>query len=308
MYTEENDSNNQLRFENVPTEINICCFGSSHAVFSYSFELFEEDYTCFNFGMVSQSLSYDLRLLKHYKENIAEGAIVYITLSYFSLFGQDEEYEDDFEIKNQRYYSILNPWEIKNYSISQDMMVGRLQAFGAGPLQLYRVLTGNTVPAEAGTSFEARWNQRPDVDLIKKEEVFYVVEEHVGASRRDADGSLIYNETEQQALYEMIDLCREIGATPILVVTPYTVDYSQTIEEQYPAFLSEFDEVVRMIAAEKEVAYYDYSADYRFREYSLYFDDPEHIYLFYLNSDHMSKMGATEFTKILLKESAGIEV
>ncbi len=102
---DKNDSDGTKKFNNVSNNIQICNFGSSHGVYSFDYEDVDDEYVCFNFALSSQRLSYDYRIFDNYKDNIAEGAVVIIPVSYFALFGEPEEEEENFESRNVRYYS-----------------------------------------------------------------------------------------------------------------------------------------------------------------------------------------------------------
>ena len=99
---DKSDSDYTNKFSNIPDTLDVCNFGSSHGLFGFNYEDVQyKGYACFNFGLVSQYISYDYRLIQHYGNHIGEGTIVFIPVSYFSLFGKSEEDHDDFESKNK---------------------------------------------------------------------------------------------------------------------------------------------------------------------------------------------------------------
>ena len=121
---DKSNPNGTNKFDNIPNTLDVCNFGSSHGLYGFNYaDVQRNGYTCFNFGLVSQSISYDYRLMQQYGNHIVEGTIVFIPISYFSLFGKDEEDYDDFESKNKRYYLILPPELIKHYDDDFDMVI-----------------------------------------------------------------------------------------------------------------------------------------------------------------------------------------
>ncbi len=110
----ENTKFTEEKFTDVPEKIEICNFGSSHGVYGLDYSDLSEKYTTFNFALISQSLSYDYRIMKQYEDNLADNGIAFILVSNFS-FGSDEEAQDDFLSKNERYYTFLEPQYIKQF-------------------------------------------------------------------------------------------------------------------------------------------------------------------------------------------------
>ncbi len=61
------------KFQDVPDNICVFNLGSSHGLCSFCYEGLESEGECFNFGMNSQTLSYDYRLLQQYEEKLTPG-------------------------------------------------------------------------------------------------------------------------------------------------------------------------------------------------------------------------------------------
>ena len=118
----------------------------------------------------------------------------------------------------------------------------------------------------------------------------YTVRKHVGQCC-DEKGNVLLNPDSIEALYSMIDICKEKGARPILITTPFTSEYLNGIMtdkiELYDAFYKQIGKIVDKTGVE----YYDYSFDERFSSNLDYFMDV----------DHLNKKGAKEFTKVVLQ-------
>ena len=100
-------------------------------------------------------------------------------------------------------------------------------------------------------------------------------------------------EEEVQSLYAIIELCKEIGAIPVLVTTPYLAEYTDLVVENQPEFLPYFYSLVKKVSEDTETPYYDYAFDQRF----------QHDYSLFKDSDHLNQYGALVFTEILLQET-----
>ena len=287
---DKSDSDYTNKFSNIPDTLDVCNFGSSHGLFGFNYEDVQyKGYACFNFGLVSQYISYDYRLIQHYGNHIGEGTIVFIPVSYFSLFGKIEEDHDDFESKNKRYYSILSPQLIKNYDIKTNIYVNYLPVLGVDTSTLIKTLIGKGPVAEDNDS---KWIRvASDIDVLEDAKI--ACRRHMEKFMLDDNGNRILNQHEIAALYELIKYCKDKGAEPILVTTPYLSEYTEEIKNYAPDFYDEFYSVINLVTESSGVDFYDYAFDERFsNSYNLFF-----------NSDHLNKEGARLFTNILMDET-----
>ena len=138
IYKSENDIG---AFANdVPDDIQICNFGSSHGLYGFNYEDVK-NYTCFNFALSAQRLTYDYRILQNYKDKIKKGATAFIVLSTFSLFGVPDTEREDFEAQNTRYYKFLPSNFIAKYEMKTYFFVNYLPIMGYGDFG--NLITGN---------------------------------------------------------------------------------------------------------------------------------------------------------------------
>ena len=278
------ENKNDNKFLSVPNEIEICNFGNSHSEHAFNYEKESEQYNCFNFALSSQSLSYDLRLLQYYRDKLKPDGIAFFGLSFSSVFGFDETMSTDFESKNQRYYSFLPEEYIKAYDAQTAFYLEKFPAFCGN----YTLLSSILQLWQKNTISE----KTPEVqDKVFAEEAEAVYNRHL-TSVTDAAGKIVINESEIDALYEMIAICRDIGVTPILFTPPYSKEYIDLFYERRPDLLQAFRGVVDEICKEASIPYYDYSEDARFSKMRSLFYDPDH-----LNSD-----GGMLFTEIVMDE------
>lgn len=214
-----NDGSEEAKFHTVPDNIQICNFGSSHGVHSYYYEDLEDEYTCFNFSLDSQSLSYDERILDAYQDKLASGGVVIIDISFFACWGYPETEGDSFESLNKRYYKFLPAELIKNFDLYTYIMVGKLPVLSAGPLSAASIILSSTWDGTEVKSY-------PQIDTVVDtsklaEDTEASCQRHIFQSKRDENGELFFNEEEIQALYDMVAICKEHDVTPLFVTVPY---------------------------------------------------------------------------------------
>lgn len=271
------------KFETIPYNIEICNFGSSHGANDFYYDNIQNEYTCFNFALPSQTLSYDYRILECYKDHISKDALIFITVSYMSLYGIDETLYDDFYSKNKRYYHFLPKEYIKEYDFKTNVFEIYLPVL---------VQYDKLVPSLMGDDDTLNDLERTANEIDMDRYVTEAYKRHLITNKIDNQGKRIVNGEFVESLCEMIDLCREIDAKPVLITTPYLREYTDIIEETSPTFFEEFYGLVNDIVKEKNVPYYDYAFDSRFMDdYSLFKD-----------ADHLNKEGALKFVDILMQE------
>lgn len=276
--------NDSVVIKDVPDHIQICNLGSSHGLYSFDYSVLHDEYVCFNFGLPAQSLSYDYRILETYSDKICTGAKVFIVLSHFSFFGEDETTSDTFRSKNQRYYEFLPKEAIKQYNW-KDALLSKYPVFDANSVwDLSMVLLGKYTIGD-------KWHSVTD----KEKEAAYAPERAKAfiLDRKDSGGKRVYNTTEIEALYQIIDLCKERGFVPYLITTPYLQEYNDSIPNIDDTFLSEFYELVNQVCSSTGVKYYDFSSDSMFST----------SYELFRNADHLNKQGAELFTRMVIQKA-----
>ena len=282
------DPDNTDKFHSVPEEIQICNFGSSHGLCGFNYADSSEKYTCFNFALLSQYLSYDYRIFENYKDHIREGAIVFIPISYFSLLGTDEVYVGDFKSKNKRYYSFLPASQIKEYDAETAVFTKFLPIMAVDSETVIKALQGKITQDYN----ETEWKRKAtDMDVAENAKAAYM--RHVGYQYLEG-GHLTVNQNEITSLYDLIDGCQTIGAIPILITVPYTRDYTDEVKKA-DGFYEWFYSFMNQVSEDTGAEFYDYAFDERFAD----------KYEWFMNADHLNEYGANHFTNILMEEVAG---
>ena len=272
--------------KDVPDNIQICNFGSSHSYYGFNYVDTEKKYTCFNFALASQTLRYDCKILEHYRDKLRKGATVFIVVSYFSFFGKPGIEEKDFASENKRYYKFLPPELIDQYDSRTAFYVKYLPALTySNPFALLKACVNTG---------KSSWN---DDTVADGKDGFSRYEFHV-ATKFDENGKRIIKQEAIDAIYKMIALCREIGATPIMITTPYLHEYVDATRNNDPQFFSDFHTIIDSVKKNTGIKYYDYSEDKRF----------SHEYSLFTNVDHLNGKGARIFTNTLMHETLGIDL
>ncbi|MCR5053306.1 MAG: hypothetical protein K6A69_00505 [Lachnospiraceae bacterium] len=275
------DKDNTNKFRSVPKGIEICNLGASHGLLGFNYENVE-DHTCFNFALVAQSLSYDKIILNHYKDHIKKGAVVFIPVSFFTLFGSDETEDAEFEEKNKRYYKFLKPSEVKEFDFETYLFTRYLRST-TDIEDLFTVLSGGT-----RADFYDRWGMIATPESAF-EAAYLTYQNQIAVSRNESYERDI-NENEVEALKGIIALCNEIGAKPVLITVPVLKEFTDTINYEDPEFMDDFHKIMDDIVKETGAEYHDYSCDERFCT----------NYMYFMELDHMNRTGAEAFTDMLL--------
>lgn len=279
------EKDNNAYIKDVPHNIQVCNFGNSHGYYGFDYTKFKDKYICFNFSLPSQSMSYNYLILRNYKDYISDGAKVFICVSYSSFYGINETKSPDFIAKNKRYYHFLNKENIKEYDLVTDILVNGFPALISPNVE---ILLETTMGINKS---ENVWLTVIDEKNATKDGILRY-ESHV-AKNVDVEGNRIVNKAEIDAVYNMIELCHQIGAQPILLTTPYLSEYTSAVRKEDSLFYSDFYGIINQIVKATGVNYFDYAFDERFiNDYSLF-----------MNTDHLNEKGAQRFTDIVMEEN-----
>lgn len=270
------------KFVHVPYDITISNVGSSHGVYAFDYQYIDEDQTGFNFALVSQTLSYDYRVICEFKDHFKEGGIMFIPVSYPS-FSLDETAGEDFESKNNRYYRFLSPANIKEFHVDRYIGLHFFPAIYESTADVIKIFIKGVL------------NKRPiieDADYVVAREIDFAEDARRAYQRHynvNEDGEVIINRDEIDALYNIIDFCRARSIRPVLISTPLRDEYTSLYSQNQ---LECFNQIVNQVIDETGCEYYDYTHDERFATSDQYMR----------NADHLSPDGARAFTGIIIEE------
>lgn len=268
--------------EEIPKQLSVINLGSSYARFGFDYE--QADSKGCNFAIQPQSLSYDYKILKQYKDYMAFGCKVLIILPVFAFSFLD--YSND--RSNTKYYYFLKKEYINNYSPIKYLFRVKLPLFSS-IWNLYFILKNpveknyfdcDTYCSSRGEAQNEaikrinEWKKQFKLkDVITIDSIKHLQEEF---------------QKTQKLVREMIDYCIYNGWKPIIIIPPVSKELNSCIsEEVVNALLYENIEKVN----EKQIPVLDYLYDSRFQDYRLY-----------SNADFLNKAGRKIFTHTVLKD------
>ncbi|MEG0392984.1 MAG: hypothetical protein RR626_09515, partial [Anaerovoracaceae bacterium] len=246
--TAESDISQLDKFLEVGDKLLVSNVGSSHGQrgFNYS-ELNEKGIGTMNFGLSAQLPSYDYRILQQYRDNLQEGGIVFIPISYFS-YGLDEAKAPDFQSKNFRYYYFLKAKYIKDFSLKY-AAIEKFPILGAED----KLFASFDQVEETGAPAAPVAPEAPEDLAIR--------DGHYAANSHAEQAGMKILDEEVEAVEGMIRLVKEEGLTPVLVTVPYLDEYNRFVPPELETLVKD---KTNEIAKKFDVGYYDYSRDSRF--------------------------------------------
>ena len=213
-----------------------------------------------------------------------------MVVSFPMLVGPCEVNGAEWDTIKLRYYRILPPKYIREFDRKTWL-----------EMQLVPFIYANSISDLVKTikiNYENAWQRKLIVDDYNsfEETAKWTAKKHVVTGKIDENGNMIYLQEAIDAIYEMIDLCKERGAIPILITPPFTDRYIENVKKEAPQYYYHgFYDIIAEIQKDTGVEYYDYSMDKRFAK----------KYSEFANVDHLNKNGARTFTKIVMEEVVG---
>ncbi len=277
-----NEVKDEIRFTSLQKDLQIINLGSSHGRASFNYIDFEE-YNSFNFGLSSQSPKYDYLLLDYYKDYLNKDAIVFIPISYFTLYYNELDDFETFERLNVRYYDILGIKHIQSIDIVYYITNKISPLLLLENKEIYETLFNQQ---EYIAIFNEKWYRSfSNFDTETQTDIINTTAENhyrlIGNQTLNTDTVLVYK--------EIIDLCKNEGFYPVLVTTPFLKEYNDEFNEE---FYNNFYQDINKIAQENNVLYLDYSHDIEFINNQEYFSD----------ADHLNEVGSKRFTNTIIQE------
>lgn len=271
-YERKEDRSLQLKY--VPETVDVACFGSSHAGNGFQAPRYTNGGTLFNFHMALQSPIMDNRLYFHFRDHLADDAIVVVNLSFFSLYLNNTHDVNDFK----RYCTFLPVRELPN-GAAKLYRLFRIVDFSFNPLASW--LLGKTATVDPiGTTTTAERFSPEELESIGSSRAA----EFVGyASTQAVDPEV------DAALREILTDCLRQGYRPVLVTTPLLRSLNEHLPEE---MISRFHADCTRYAQAFGIPYLDYSQDSRFQDALAYFVD----------TDHLSSDGSEAFMKIFFSD------
>jgi hypothetical protein len=266
----------------IPKNLEIVNLGSNHPKFAFDYS--EADISGMNWAIGPQSFEYDLRILKKFHGFLKEKAFVIIPVCPLNFF----LYRYAYDSINYKYYNILAPEEINNYSKKT-----RFLHIDYPILTAKRNLVRLVKDVPANTQLNIATNPMNNKELVKDANNWikgwlqqFSLNDLGNISLSTENKNSI--EKNIDILNEMIDFCLEKNYRPIIMMLPVTKALSSLFPQ---SFIDEY--IVENIkkANMRGIPVVNYLNDARFISPDLYF-----------NSFFMNAKGRKIFTNAVVKE------
>lgn len=270
------------KFEDVPQEIEFANFGPSYGMncFDYA-KLDEQGKTCFNFALTMQDLYHDYEIYKKYQDNFKEGAVVAITVSYFSFCSDNDA------ASSARYYKILDSDSIKGYTLENDISAKFLPVYGKGNA-LIRDITNDMLNEIMSNSVESNeveeGNKALELENDSKVRVLTIENGNLKPYGK-------YVEENEDLLVNWIKEMKDNGLNPVLVLTPYWENYANGFDKEL--LKNNYSDPISRVVEKTDVPYVNFNLP----EYQEYTTTPE----YFNNCDHVSKKGGVAFMELFVE-------
>jgi hypothetical protein len=250
----------------------ILCLGSSHAYYGINPVYFSKN--SFNGSHISQSLDYDLKILKKYHNRLNNLKYILIPLSCFTLYYNLEDGIQSWRVKNYSlYYDIHTPKSVNVKAYSEVLSINfylnltRLYAY-------YMRKKPEITCSELGFGMNFSSNDRQD--LIKT---------GITAAKNHGKRTIPLFNMGVDVLEQIIDFAQKNKSMVILFTPPAYYTYRENLA---PDQLDDTLNAVREISKKHgNVIYKNYMYDKTFVESDFY------------DADHLNEIGAKKMTKIL---------
>jgi hypothetical protein len=276
--------NIQKFIDDVPKELEIVNLGSTFAWHDFDYKDFPKK--GFNFALIPQPLSYDLKILKQYHRHIRENGVVLITLVLFSFYVDD--YQDD--NTNTKYYYFLDHEYINNYSKKKYWIIRNL------PLLRNIMFIKKIIRDEPLLNNEGM-NTKENIEKTAIQRIkgwcnqFNLSDIDVYRINSKLEG---ITEKTINTLQEIIDYCVKNNLKPVIVVTPVYKQYSGLVSDDIlKNYL--YDNIAKVNIT--NIPILNYFNDDRFSDYSLY-----------MNSDCLNAKGRELLSRIIQDDLIRVDV
>lgn len=263
--------------DGVPENLEIVNTGSNHAYYGFNYD----DKKYFNFASGSQSLNYDYKILKQYKNKLSPKCKVLIMVCLFSMSFSDYKNEES----NIRYYFFLNKNLILNYSKFKYFLYVKYPILKSWRnfIRIFLPKKNNKKMENINTINNAKKEALCRINGWKKE--FFIDDMNNDENVKHLEKN--FYETKN-ILNNIIIFCKNNGYKPIIVIPPVSKILSEQISNKFMKKVL-YDNI--RFLKDKQIPILDYWKDDRLNDYKLY-----------INSDFLNEKGSKLFTKIVLED------
>lgn len=255
-----------------PSSIETLFLGSSHSLYGINPMYFDEK--AFNLCHVSQSLDYDLALLKKYNTHLNKLKTVVLNIDYISLYWNLNNSPEKWRAKNYGIYYDIPDLSIKNNTeiLSNKFKINLNRFYD------YYILGNNNISID-----ENGWgNSYQTASPLSLEETGVINSQR----HRDISDSSLISEN-LKSLMDIKDICAKNNLNLLIYSPPGYSTYFNRLDGNQ---LSKTIELIQDVSQNNAIKYLNLFKDQRFKKDDFY------------DADHLNKKGATKLSKILNKE------
>ncbi|WP_252100529.1 hypothetical protein [Exiguobacterium sp. SH31] len=247
-----NNNRGILAFQEDPTPLDIINLGTSHAMFGYAFKPLGLSHL--DLALPSQTIEYDLKMLKQFDEHLRPGGVVIVSLSQITFSNAEIG-------RKENYFQVLDREDIEPVSTFDYYTYTSIPALNSG--SVYTALSREIR--------DFRWeSHKPWVNNGKNysERKYEMVEAQYKQAVENRD-----IEHNMKRLQEIVEYSEAQGFRVVLAMEPVHASYHAYFDEAV------MDRLVyqHLQSLELDVPFLNYMRDERFVNQRDYFHNPDHL-------------------------------
>ncbi|MGB3463887.1 MAG: hypothetical protein WBA74_01395 [Cyclobacteriaceae bacterium] len=248
-------------------------FGSSHAFYGLNPEFFNSN--TFNASNVSQSLKYDLALLKKYEDELKNLETVILPISYFTLYWDLDSSPESWRLKNyQLYFDLETDKPIIN---SSEVLSNRFSSNIRRLFSYYILRKPSTYSTERGWGTKYTSTSAKDLEKTAKS----ALARHTREDIQSKESVRIFDENVAY-MNSLVKWSNERGVRILFLIPPVYESYYNNLDGTQLAKTLEAIEAVSLGCK-----------DCKFLNL---IDDPNFERTDYYDADHLSEIGAKKLS------------
>lgn len=254
--------------------IEILILGNSHSLYALDPIYFEAN--TFNAAHVSQSLDYDLAILKKYEDEFKNLTTIILPISYFSFFETLESSQEVWRIKNYRiYYDIHQHNNLKHCT---EMLSMRLHTNIARIVNYYVLKEPLISCSELGWGTIHLSKDAKDLQSTAIEAAGYHTVKDVSSDELQP-----INKDNQASLHQILNWSKERNVEVLLITFPAYKSYVEKLNTE---------QLISTITTTQNI-----SQEYTNCTYLNLLEDSLFVASDYYDADHLSEIGAEKLSK-----------
>ena len=251
-------------------KIEVLILGSSHAFFGLDPVYFSNN--CFNAGYVSQTLDYDLEILKKYDDRWSKLKTVVLPVSYFSLFEKLVECSESWRVKNYTIYYKMSP--AKSYKEYSEVLSSKLEII-LNRISSYYIKDENPL-SSSPLGWGNVYNSKDGRNLIETGKI---------AAKRNTYNDYHSYPDLVSYLQSIISFCNKKNVQVILITPPAYETYRDNLNKDQLALT--IQKSLEFAKGYNKCIYINLLADTAFKATDFY------------DADHLNEIGARKLSQLI---------